>query len=90
MTMFGNSSMRATRDFPAKSEYASSTRTSVSGKRSATARMTSASISPPVGLFGVVKTTISGRTFAIVASARSFVTSYGRPTISSTTVPPAS
>src|SRR5207249_5659071 len=75
MTRFGNSSIRETSDLPAKSEYASSTRTSVSGNFSATARMTSASISPPVGLFGVVNTTISGRALAIVASARSFVTS---------------
>jgi len=51
--------------------------------------MTSSSIVLPVGLLGVVKTTISGRALAIAPSARSVVTSYGSPTISSTTVPPA-
>ena len=75
MTMFGNSARRPTSEVPAKSEYASSTSTSVSGYCSATERITSSAIVLPVGLFGVVKTTISGRTLAIAASARSLVTS---------------
>src|SRR5207249_1858866 len=71
MIMFGCPARSGRSVRRAKSLYASSTSTSVSGYAFATARITSKSISLPVGLFGVVKTTTSGLARFIAPSARS-------------------